>query len=199
MNKTIIVVLILGLVVVYGCASSQMTFEKGVKKINELDKKYGSGLKSPPNSTDGITGLAAELNDFKAANQNIPEPLKYLVDFRIKFLEAEKLNAEGWQWGKASTTEFGFGCKGYDRILQSSNLRNQSAQKGYEAVSILQEFVDNYPDEAGSLNISQKDVLILKTKYFQVEEKAARDARIIRSLCKEQANQTAENGAKKAK
>ena len=98
MNKTIIFALILSLAVVYGCnTSSQLTFEQGVKKINELDKKYGSSLKSPPNSTDRITQLIAELNDFKAGNQNIPEPLAYLADFKIKFLEAEKLSAECWQ------------------------------------------------------------------------------------------------------
>ena len=189
MNKTIIFALILGLAIAYGC-SSQLTFENGVKKIDELDKKYGSSLKSPPNSTGSIAGLAAELNDFKSANQNLPEPLKYLVDFRIKFLEAEKLNAEGWQWGKASTTEFGFGCKGYGRITQSSDLRNQSAQKGYEAVGILQEFVDKYPKEAESAGLTQKDVLLLKATYFQIEEKAARDSRVMRGLCKEQANAT---------
>ncbi len=187
MNKVIILVLVL--VLAYGC-SSQLTFENGVGKINELDKKYGSGLKSPPNSTERIAGLVAELDDFKSANQNLPEPLKYLVDFRIKFLEAEKLNAEGWQWGKASTTEFGFGCKGYGRITQSSDLRNQSAQKGYEAVGILQKFVDKYQKEAESVSLTQKDVLLLKATYFQIEEKAARDSRVIRGLCKEQANST---------
>ena len=191
MDKTIIFALILGLVVVYGCASSQMTFEKGVKKINELDKKYGSSLKSPPNSTDKITGLVAELNNFKSANENLPESLKYLVDFRIKFLEAEKLNAEGWQGGKASTTEFGFGCnKGYARILESAGLRNASASRGFEAVELLQKFIDSYPEEAASLDLSQRDVLSLKAAFFQEGEKAAKDARIIRSLCKEQANAT---------
>ena len=191
MNKTIIFALILGLAVAYGCASSPMTFEKGVKKINELDKKYDSGLKSPPNSTDKIGGLVAELNDFRAANGNLPEPLKYLVDFRIKFLEAEKLNAEGWKWGKASTTEFGFGCnKGYARIIESAGLRNASASKGSEAAELLQKFIDSYPEEAASLDLSQRDVLSLKASYFQEGEKAERDARIIRSLCKAQANQT---------
>lgn len=191
MNKTAIFALILSLAIAYGCAASQMTFGQGVKKIDELDKKYGSSLKSPPNSTDKIAGLIAELNDFKAANENLPESLRYLVDFRIKFLEAEKLNAEGWQWGKASTTDFGFGCnKGYARILESAGLRNASARKGFEAVELLQKFIDSYPEEAASLDLSQRDVLYLKAAFFQEGEKAERDARIIRSLCKEQANAT---------
>src|SRR3989338_2097525 len=168
-----------------------MDFGHGVKKISELDKKYGSSLKSSPNSLDNISRLTAELNDFRAANGNLPEPLKYLVDFRIKFLEAEKLNAEGWKWGKASTTEFGFGCnKGYARIIESAGLRNASASRGSEAVELLQKFIDSYPKEAASLDLSQRDVLSLKAAYFQEGEKAERDARIIRSLCKEQANAT---------
>ncbi|MBI2208211.1 hypothetical protein HYU50_01845 [Candidatus Woesearchaeota archaeon] len=191
MNKTAIFALLLSLAIVYGCAASQMTFGQGVKKINGLDEKYGSSLKSPPNSTDKIAGLAAELNEFKAANENFPESLRYLVDFRIKFLEAEKLSAEGWQWGKASTTEFGFGCnKGYARITESAGLRNASANKGFEAVELLQKFIDSYPEEATSLDLTQRDVLSLKAVYFQEMEKAEKDARIIRSLCKEQANMT---------
>ena len=191
MNKTVIFALILSLAIVYGCAASQMDFGQGVEKISELDKKYGSSLKSPPNSSGNINGLAAELNNFKAANKNLPESLKYLVDFRIKFMEAEKLGAEGWQWGKASTTEFGFGCnKGYARIIESAGLRNASASKGSEAAELLQKFIDSYPEEAASLDLSQRDVLSLKAAYFQEGEKAERDARIIRSLCKAQANQT---------
>lgn len=191
MNKTAIFALILSVAVVYGCAASQMNFGQGVKKINELDKKYGSSLKSPPNSTGRMDELVAELDDFRAANGNLPEPIKYLVDFRIKFLEAEKLSAEGWKWGKASTTEFGFGCnKGYARIIESAGLRNASASKGSEAVELLQKFIDSYPKEAASLDLSQRDVLSLKASYFKEGEKAARDSRIIRSLCKEQANQT---------
>ncbi|MBI2134518.1 hypothetical protein HYU09_00875 [Candidatus Woesearchaeota archaeon] len=190
MNKTIIFILIFGLAVVYGC-SFQLTFEKGVKKMDKLDNQYGASLKSPPDNADKITGLVAGLNDFKAANPDIPDSLALLIDFRVKFLESAKLDLEGWQWGKASTTDYGFGCsKGYPRITESAKLRNASAQKGNEAVAILQEFVDRYQAEAQSLNISQKDVLILKTEYFTMEEKAARDARIMRSLCKDQANQT---------
>ena len=167
----------------YSCASSnEITFEQGIKKMEEFDKKYGSTLKSAPNSTANVDELLAQVTGFAAINK-MDEPLKDLVNFRIKFLEAEKLNAEGWQWGKASTTDYGFGCKGHDRIKESARLRNMSAQKGYEAADVLQRLVDNHPKEAESADLSQKDVLILKALYYQVQEKAEKDGRIIEGLC----------------
>jgi len=180
---------ILIFVLVYGCASSSqtITFEQGVKRINALDEKYGADMKTPLNSTENIDGLLAELMGFGALNKGMPLSLKYLLDFRIKSLEAEKLNIEGWQWGRASTTDYGFGCKkGSARILNSSNIRNSSAQKGYEALNSLKLLIDEFPDEAESVNLNQKDVLFLNAMYYQVEDKAAKDARTIRSMCKEQ-------------
>ena len=72
----------------------------------------------------------------------------------------------------------------------SARLRNASAQKGFEAVSVLQRFVDNYPEEAKSLNLTKKEVLFLNAEYFQIEEKAKRDSRIIEHFC---GNKTKEN------
>ena len=88
-------------------------------------------MKTPPNSTQQINDLLAQIVGFSAANQGMPKPLEYLLDFRIKTLEAERLHIEGWQWGRASTTDWGFGCKkGYPIITESARLRNSSAQKG---------------------------------------------------------------------
>ena len=188
MDKSIIFGFALIFVIVYGCIPAQtITFEQGVERINEIDDKYGVDMKAVPNSTQEINGLLAELMGFGALNKDMPLSLKYLLDFRIKSLEAERLHIEGWQWGRASTTEWGFGCKkGSARILNSSKIRNSSAYKGYEALEALQSFVDEFPDEAESLDLSQKDVLFLNAAYRQVEDKAAKDARTIRSICKEQ-------------
>lgn len=182
----------LGLLTIYGCASfseltgfaaSKMTFRQGVKKISEIDEKYGATLKSAPAEVNDVEGLLAQFTGFRTINE-LSEPLEYLLDFKIKFLEAEKLNLEGWQWGRGSTTDYGFGCrKGYARVKEAARLRNESAQKGYEAVEVLQKFVEQYPKEAKSLNLTQKDVLVLNALYFQIEEKALKDARIIESAC----------------
>lgn len=156
MNKTIIFILLI-LIIVYGCTASSknLTFDKGVKKINEIDRNYGATLKVPPETAEEIDGLLAQLIGFKVVNENIPKPLEFLLDFKIKFLKTEKLHVEGWQWGRASTTEFGFGCKrGYARVSEAARLRNMSAQTGFETVDILQSFVDNYPQESKSLQLA---------------------------------------------
>jgi len=164
-----------------------MTFDKGVKKINEFDEKYGTSMKTVPNSTEEISGLYAQLIGFSAVNVNIPESLEYLLDFRIKSLEAERLHIEGWQWGRGSTTDWGFGCrKGSARILNSAEIRNSSAQAGFEAITSLLLFVDNFPEESKSLNLSRKDALFLNAAYYQVEKKAKRDSIIIKNLCADQ-------------
>ena len=175
------------MIIVYGCATTTVTFDSGVKKINEFDKQFGATMKVPPNSSEGVNGLLAQLIGFRAANADMDKPLVDLLDFRIKSLEAERLHIEGWQWGKGSTTDYGFGCnKGSARVLNSSSIRNASAQKGYEAVDALQLFIDGYPKKAESINLTQKDVLFINAAYQQVEEKANRDSRLISSLCKEQ-------------
>ena len=195
-NKTILPMAIFLLIVVYGCASSEtVTFNNGAKKINEFDKQFGATMKAPPDSIENINGLLAQLIGFRAANRNMEEPLASLLDFRIKSLEAERLHIEGWQWGRASTTDYGFGCnKGFARVLNSSSIRNASAQKGYEAVEALRLFIDNYPKQAESLNLTQKDVLFLNAAYQQVDDKARRDSRIIRNLCKEQVEALSQEG-----
>jgi len=187
LNKLIFPLAVFLMVIVYGCATTTVTFDNGVKKINEFDKQFGATMKAPPNSTEGVNGLLAQLVGFRAANAAMDKSLANLLDFRIKSLEAERLHIEGWQWGKGSTTDYGFGCnKGSARVLNSSSIRNASAQKGYEAVELLQLFIDSYPKQAESINLTQKDALFLNAAYQQVEEKASRDSRLINNLCKEQ-------------
>ena len=188
MNKAIIFGIVLILIIVYGCDSSgTITFNQGVKRINKIDDKYGVDMKTVPNSSQEINGLLAELTGFSALNKDMPLSLKYLLDFRIKSLEAELLHIEGWQWGRASTTDWGFGCKkGSARILNSSKIRNSSAQKGYEALDALSSLLEEFPKEAKSLDLSQKDMLFLNAAYQQVEDKAAKDAGTIMNFCKEQ-------------
>ncbi|MBW2976989.1 hypothetical protein KY347_06095 [Candidatus Woesearchaeota archaeon] len=199
MDKLKIFFAVLVLMILCGCATSPkaMTFEEGVNRINEIDERFGSGMKTPPNSTEEIDELMVQLTGFSAVNENMPKSLEYLIDFRIKSLEAEKLHIEGWQWGKASTTDYGFGCiKGSARIIESARLRNSSAQKGYEAVSALQMLVNEFPEEAESVNLTQKGIVFLNAAYYQIEEKARKDASIIRNLCfkNESASATEEGG-----
>ncbi|MCH8067107.1 MAG: hypothetical protein IIC69_00825 [Nanoarchaeota archaeon] len=188
MNKTIIFGILFLLVILYGCTSLiDASFKKGVKRINEIDDKFDTNMKSIPGSEEQIDELLVQLVGFGVANEDTTKALEYLLDFRIKSLEAEKLHIEGWQWGRGSTTDWGFGCrKGSARILNSSKIRNSSAYKGYESLEALQLLVDEFPNEAKSVNLTQIDVIFLNAAYQQVEDKAVRDSKIIRGFCKEQ-------------
>ena len=191
MNKPIIFIFVLSLMAVYGCTSSEsmsgpITFKEGVERINEIDEKYGATMETPPNSTEKIDMLLMQITGFAASHQDMPLSLKYLVDFRISSLKAEKLHIEGWQWGKGSSIDYGFGCrKGSARVLNSSRIRNASAQKGFESLDSLQLLVDNFPIEAKSINLTQKAILFLNAAYYIVQDKAKRDARVIKSACAE--------------
>ena len=188
MNKTIIFGILFLLVILYGCTSLiDASFKKGVKRINEIDDKFDTNMKSIPGSEEQIDELLVQLVGFGVANEDTTKALEYLLDFRIKSLEAEKLHIEGWQWGRGSTTDWGFGCrKGSARVLNSSKIRNSSAYKGYESLEALQLLVDEFPNEAKSVNLTQIDVIFLNAAYRQVEDKAVRDSKIIRGFCKEQ-------------
>ena len=195
LNKLIFPLAVFLMVIAYGCATTTATFDNGIKKINEFDKQFGATMKAPPNSTEGVDGLLVQLIGFRAANADMDKSLVNLLDFRIKSLEAERLHMEGWQWGKGSTTDYGFGCnKGSARIINSSRIRNASAQKGYEAVEVLQSFINNYSGKAEDLDLTQKDVLFLNAAYLQIEEKANKDSRRINSLCKEQVESLRKEG-----
>ena len=50
---------------------------------------------------------------------------------------------------------------------------------------LLEKFINSYAEEAKSLNLSQKDVLLLYASYYQVEEKSEKDARIVEGFCGE--------------
>ena len=191
MKKLILASLLVVFMLVYGCTSSIINFDQGIKKINEFDKEYNSTIRSPPSDSAKIGPLKSDLEGYKSKNR-LSEPLIGLIDFKIAFLDAEKLNAKGWQWGRASTTQYGFGCKGYDNIKESARLRNASAEQGYLAVDKLEQFVKKFPEESKKTDLTQKDALVLNAMYFQIQQQAKKDAGTIEFFCGKKGNETKE-------
>lgn len=181
-----VILLLMFVVFVVGCTpgSKIVSFEEGVERIKEIDAKYGSNMMAVPLDAEGLANLRAELVGFRSSNELDPA-LEALLDFRIKILEAKTVFDEGWKHGRSGTTEFGFGCKMFDKVIESSELRVESAQIGNEAVQLLQNFIDNFPEQAKSLNLTQREVLVMKTLYFEVQETAERDNRLMRSGCED--------------
>jgi hypothetical protein len=181
--KSYTITLLIAIFLIAGCNKQELTFQVGISELQNIDEEFGTTLKSPPDSIEEIDHLQSQIIGLRDEYE-LSAPLESFVDFRISLLEAEKLNAEGWQWGRASTTEYGFGCiKGYERIKESALLRNKSADYGYQAALLLEEFIESHPQESKMLNLTMKDVLILKAEYFKAQEKANMDYKIVESLC----------------
>ncbi len=180
MNKKF---LIIALIFILGCAQAK-NFDYGLKQINSLNSKYNTTMEIYPKTMQQISLM---INDFKELKKTQldsgKEQFEYVVDYRILNLEAEKLYREGQKYGNGGTTKEGFGCKSRPLIIESVSLRNSSALKGFEAVGLLREFANKYPEEAAKSNLSQKNALFLNATFYQISRDARSDSGIINHFC----------------
>ncbi len=159
-------------------------FKYGLKEIRKVNFDYNTTMETYPNTIQQIDLM---LNDFAELKKteliNGQEPFTYVIGYRMLNLEAEKLYIESQKYGRSGTTKYGFGCKSRPLIIESSSLRNSSALKGFEAVELLREFIDEYPEEAKLANLSEKNALFLNATFYQVSRDARRDGSLINNLC----------------
>ncbi len=157
--------------------------------MKAIQDKYGVDFLSSPPSPSSIESLSSELTSLQRKiieNENT-KPLLMLFNYRIQLLESDRLLIEGFKWGAASTTEFGFGCrKGENRILNSSRLRNGSANAGFASALALQQFIESSPDRASALNLTQHTFISLTANSAIVQKQAERDYKIVTNFCSEE-------------
>ncbi len=171
------------LLLLAGCTTEIFTFEQGVSEMEKIDGKYGADFKSMPGVMDNAVLMRRDLKELEGRSFSAPESFKLFLDYRIKSLEANIINLEAWKHGRKSTTVYGFGCKSLGIVVNSSRLRNYSAQKGYDSLEVLKEFVDQYGEEALSINITQRDIVFSNVYYYKLEDEASKDKRIIEHFC----------------
>ena len=175
--------LIIALIFILGCAQTK-NFAYGVKQISKLNSKYNVTMETYPKTMQQISLMLNDLKELKKLQlETGKESFDYIVDYRVLNLEAEKLYIQGQKYGSAGTTKDGFGCKSRPLIIESVSLRNRSALKGFEAASLLNEFVINYPEEAKSAGFSFKNVLFLNASFYEISNEARRDSRVINNFC----------------
>ncbi len=194
MKKIILFGMLILIVLVAGCSATgkNVSFDDAIVQIQIWDTKYKAGMVSVPTTNESIKDLHAQLLGYRAAN-TFDANAQQLLEYRIKVLDAKLKYEEGWKYGKAGTTEFGFACKSmFYKVKESAVLRNESARIGNEAVILLQAFLDEYPDKAKSLNLTQRDVLALKAIYYDIGRVASRDDRVMTQFCADKINQTQE-------
>ena len=171
------------LLLVIGCSTEITSFKSGINKVDKINEKYGVDFKSMPATMENAVLMRNDLKGITGISVNAPESFNLFLDYRMKSLEANIISLEAWKYGMKATTRDGFGCKSLPIIVNSSVLRNVSAQRGYWTIEILQEFVDKYPEEALSINMTQRDVVFSNAFYYTVEKEAGRDKRVIEHFC----------------
>lgn len=184
----LIVAIIFGkdLIKLTGFSVVQKEFENDLNKLNIINEKYNVNLVSFPDTKEKDESLLDELSQLRNVVES--EQFNLLLDFRIKLIESDIFFKEGWKYGRGSSLKYGFGCKGLPRLRNATTDRNKSSQIGYEAVAIMNEFIDKYPEEAEFANLTLKQSLFLNASFYKEEKDSRRDIRIIESLCNKDNN-----------
>lgn len=170
------------LVLLAGCV--QQGFEYGLVKVNEINSRYNTTIETYPASTDKISLMIGELEGLKNLQlQSGQKSFDYLVRYRILNLEAERLFKESQKHGFYDLARTGFGCKSRPLILESAALRNQSAQRGFEAAGLLMELINQYPKDAKAAGLSNKNAMFLNASFHEVSRIAGSDSSIISRFC----------------
>ena len=181
--KTINILALLILLLLVGCSTEITSFESGAEEMKIVNEKYGVDFKTLPAEIEKAVLMRNDLKVIEGKSSNAPESFNLFFDYRMKTLESNIIHLEAWKHGKKASVREGFGCKSLPIVVNSSILRNASAQRGYEALEVLQGFIDKYPEEAASINITQRDVVFSNAFYYEVEREAGRDKRIIEHFC----------------
>ncbi len=170
------------MVLAAGCV--QHNFKYGLAKLNEINFKYNTTIETYPVSIAQIGLMMSDLEKLKNLQlENGRESFDYLVRYRMLNLESERLFIESQKHGFYNLAKTGFGCKPRPLVIESVALRNQSAQKGFEAVSLLGEFIGKRPKDAKTAGLSNKNVIFLNASFYDVSMIAKSDSSIINRFC----------------
>jgi len=175
--------LLAALLLIFGCAQAK-DFRYGLGKISSLNSKYNTTIDTYPKSIAQINSMLEDYRQLKNIQLDSgQESFAYVADYRILNLEAEKLYIESQKYGGSGTTKEGFGCRSRPFIIESVSLRNKSSLKAFEAVSLIREFIDKHPEDAGLSGLSAKTALFLNATFYQVSRDARTDSNVINHFC----------------
>ena len=180
MKKIILVLMVLS-VFLAGCSS--IAYEQGIAKITEINEKNSATMDSFPADKKIVESMISELTSLKGLKVDKQEQFDLALKYRILSLESGKFLLDAASFGSVGITGDGFSCKPKPIIVEASNFRIEGAKKGYEAVSVLKEFLDKYPDDAQKLGLSSKTAVFQNATAFQVEEQGIKDAKTIERFC----------------
>ena len=111
------------------------------------------------------------------------KPFELYLDYQLHSTEANKLFIESQKYGMRGTTENGFGCRSRKFIIESSNLRNESAKNGFIMIDRMQEMMKFYTEESAEVNLTENKLDFLNITFNAISKNAERDRFIIDSFC----------------
>lgn len=174
---------LIAVVFILGCTQAK-DFNFGIKKINFLNSQYNTTMETYPKTIKGINQMTDDYKELKSLQlESGQEAFNYMIDYRLLNLEAEKLFMQGQKYGNSGTTKYGFGCKQRPLVIESVSFRNMSANKAFEAVGLLREFVAKYPTEADKAELSNKNALFLNATFYEIARNARSDSNTINHFC----------------
>ncbi len=180
--KRIILIFAL-MLIASGCAPNR-DFKFGASHLININSKYGTSMDAYPENPENSARMLKEFIDLKGLKLDIGQgAFDQVLKYRILDLEANELFIQSQKYGQVGTTKYGFGCKARPLILESVKFRNESALKGFEAVTLLKSFADKFPKESDSVGLSQKNALFLNATYYRISIEARDDSNIINNFC----------------
>lgn len=158
-------------------------YNYAMSEFNKTIGKYNSTLENLPDTTKELESLRLELKSMQLGLDKDADAFKHLVGYTMLVLEAEESKIRGESYGAIGTASDGFGCKQRPLIYESADFRNESAQKGFESLAILKEFLEKYPNEANSAGLGNRIIIFKNGYYVRLANDAKSDKGIVNKLC----------------
>jgi len=158
-------------------------YNYAMSEFNRTMGKYNSTLENLPDTTKEMESLQNEIKSMQLGLDRDADAFKHLVDYTVLVLEAEESKIRGESYGTIGTVSDGFGCKQRPLIYESADFRNKSAQKGFESLALLKEFLENYPNEAKSAGLGNRTIIFRNGDYAKLANEAKSDKSTVNKLC----------------
>lgn len=214
MKKKIIIAAIAGAIILISIAalcislSREKSFSKTLKELNEIDEKNGMSLhdyengvaymKYHPRYPDEINlnefeGVIGDLEGVHELFHNLRKDTaaKLLVDARVALLDSEQHYRLATKTVKGLTAD-GFKCSDRPYVEEATKNFNMSVKQGRIAVEALARILDEYPEEAKQLDISNFWIKNLNQTYDEIDDVNQRNVNTIVYFCSKEMQERAD-------
>lgn len=196
--------------VLVGCATQTSSFEKELRNVLDIDKKYGASFYTEAldveNRFSDYRIYYFDWNRTIVKSENIPLMIEELekmrddyykkgmtednkaillfIKGRIKMLESQKMYLTGLSFGSKGDTYDGFRCSEKPFILNTSYHFNESVEIGQEATSIFDKILTYFPQTREFLSKDNRPKFY-DSPFWPIRKYSISNKAITEQLCKE--------------